>query len=267
MIIAITAEKGGVGKTTSTINIGSYFALKGYKTLLIDFDQQANATRGVFRKGVSHTIYDALASKVKFSEIIQKQGDVNNLYVAPGSAALAELEVPLVSNLITGPYRLRRLIEDAQIRQDYDFIIIDSSPSMGIFTMNVMTCSDFLLIPMEGGDLFSFDGVDKVLKSYRAIIEERTNPTLKILGGFFNKMDTRLSIVQVLEEETRKKFEQNNIHLFKQVVHSNVRIKEAHWSGKPIYIHDPGSTGAQDFAALSEEILQRVTEMVAPARG
>ena len=266
--LAFTTEKGGVGKTTSTINVGSYFALRGYKTLLIDFDPQTNATKVIFPGGVSPTIYDALSSKVKFSEIIKKTS-VANMDMAPGSPSLAELEVSMISNTFNGPYRLKRLIEDAQLKQVYDFIVIDSSPALGIFTMNVMTASDFLLIPIEGGDQFSHDAVGKVLNSYNVIMEANANPSLKILGGYFNKMDERLSIVQALKDDTKEFFAQKKIHLFETPVRLNVRIKEAHCLGKPIYIHDQDSLGAQDFAALSEEILQRLEELgaiSAPAR-
>ncbi|MBD3170564.1 MAG: AAA family ATPase [candidate division Zixibacteria bacterium] len=249
-IIAITNQKGGVGKTTTAINLSSCLAVAERKTLLIDIDPQANTTSGMgFNKDeLGSSIYEVLVDGNDINDIITAT-NVPNLYLAPSHIRLVGAEVELVNRV--GRERVLDAILQ-KIRHDYDYIIIDCPPSLGLLTVNTLTAADSVLIPIQC-EYYALEGLGQLLNTVR-LVQKHLNADLKIGGVVLTMYDSRLNLSRQVAEETRKFFDDK---VFKTVINRNVRLSEAPSFGKPIIMYDILSTGAENYIALAKEIMQK----------
>jgi chromosome partitioning protein len=251
MIIAITNQKGGVGKTTTAINLVAALASKGYKTLLVDMDPQANSSMSYIDiHDLEVALFEALTDpNVSIRDIIRPTSHPN-LFVAPSTIALAKIEAKLLGEL-DSHYRLKDELE--KIHQDYQFIIIDTPPTLGIITVNAMVASTHVLIPIQSS-YFALEGTDDLLETIDKI-KVRANPNLQILGAVITLYDKRT----VLAKDIRKQISQVfGARLFKTTISKSVRLEESPAYRESIFTFAPQSTGAYEYYKLSEEILSRV---------
>jgi chromosome partitioning protein len=249
-IITLANQKGGVGKTTSAINIAASLAVLEFKTLLVDADPQANATSGVGfdPKSIKTSIYECLVNDVKIRDIVLET-ETPNLYLLPSHLDLVGAEIELINH----PNRERifkNLLDE--VRSDYDFIIIDCSPSLGLITVNALTASDSVLIPVQC-EYFALEGLGKLLNTIK-IVQNRLNPQLEIEGILLTMFDPRLRLSNQVVDEIRRHFE--NI-VFETVIHRNTRLGEAPSFGKPAILYDAESKGSINYMNLVREMLQR----------
>ncbi len=249
-IIALTNQKGGVGKTTSAINIAASLAVLEYKTLLVDADPQANATSGVGfdPKSIKTSIYECLVNEVKARDIILET-ETPNLYLLPSHLDLVGAEIELINQ----PNRERifkAMLED--VRKDYDFIIIDCSPSLGLITVNALTASDSVLIPVQC-EYFALEGLGKLLNTIK-IVQTRLNPELEIEGIILTMFDPRLRLSNQVVDEIRRHFQDI---VFETIIHRNTRLGEAPSFGKPAIMYDAESKGSINYMNMVREMLQR----------
>lgn len=248
-IIAIANQKGGVGKTTTSVNLSACLAYLGKKVLLIDIDPQGNATSGVgINKGeTSSCIYDVLIDDEDVKNVI-KQTKVENLYVIPATISLAGAEIELVST-ISREVRLKHALEE--IKDDYEYIIIDCPPSLGLLTINALTASDSVIIPVQC-EYYALEGLSQLLSTVR-LVQKHLNPTLTIDGVLLTMLDARTNLgLQVIEEV--KKYFQDKV--YKTIIPRNVRLSEAPSHGEPIIIYDPKSRGAEVYLELAREVIK-----------
>jgi chromosome partitioning protein len=246
-------QKGGVGKTTSAINIGAYLAASGKKTLLVDFDSQANLSSGVLSAGVGAKreitgIYEALSGKVPIEQTIQNT-KVPNLFVVPASIDLSGAAVELIGEEMRD-YYLKNTI--SSIRYKFDFILIDCPPSLGVLTVNGLTAADRVLIPMQC-EYFALEGLTLLLETVKRI-QSSLNPPLSINGIFFTMYDSRTKLAQQVVKQVGSYFKDK---VFTTIIPRNVRLAEAPSHGMPISIYDPVSTGALAYKSLTDEVLAR----------
>ena len=247
-IIAITNQKGGVGKTTSAVNIAAFLALTETPTLLIDMDPQANASTGVgvtFDKN-NQSIYDLLINQIKINKCIQKT-DIQYLDIIPSSQKLAGAEIELVSKL-TRESILKEAIES--VNGQYKYIIIDSPPSLGLLTVNVFTASHSIIIPIQC-EYYALEGLSQLLNTVR-LIQNNLNPNLEIEGILITMYDSRLNLSNQVVSEVVEYF---GSKVYKTYIQRNVRLGESPSFGKPIVLYDASSTGAQNYMNLVSEIL------------
>lgn len=247
-IIAITNQKGGVGKTTTSVNLGASLAYLGKKILLIDMDAQGNATSGVgVRKGeVDQDIYDVLINEVPLSEVIVDSSRAN-MQIAPATIQLAGAEVELTS-VMARETRLKRAVEEA--KDDYDYIIIDCPPSLGHLTINAFTASHSLIIPVQC-EYYALEGLSQLLNTVR-LVQKHFNPDLNILGVLLTMLDGRTNLGSEVVEEVKKYFREK-VH--KTIIPRNIRLSEAPSYGKSIIDYDLKSKGAEVYLALAEEVM------------
>lgn len=257
-IVAVANQKGGVGKTTTAINLAASIASRGYRVLLVDFDPQGNASSGVgyTRDRIELTIYDALTGDVTLEDVIRPT-EITTLFVAPANTELvgAELE------LITADGRERFLANTlATVSSDYDYVLLDCPPSLGLLTLNALVAAHGVLIPMQA-EYFALEGlsaltatIDKVRAAY--------NPGLAIDGVVFTMYDPRLSVAVQVKSEVEKYF---GSKLFEEMVPRNVRLSEAPSHGKPVLLYDLRCAGAKSYLALADEYLDRTLMIDAPA--
>ena len=248
--IACANQKGGVGKTTTVVNLGSYLALFGERVLIIDFDPQGNATSGLGfdRNSIERSIYDAIVDGVSLRELTLP-GPVDELDVVPSTIALAGAEVELAP--VEGrERRLSRLL--AQVEADYDYILIDCPPSLGLLTVNALTAADSVLIPLQC-EYYALEGLTQLLATLD-LIRDHLNPELDIKGVVLTMFDARTKLSADVANEVRRHL---GDHVFKTVIPRNVRLSEAPSHGQPISRYAPDSTGALAYAALTNELRAR----------
>ncbi len=251
MVIAIANQKGGVGKTTTAINLSAGLAIKGKRVLLIDLDPQANATISFTDPySLEYSMFDALTDRVPIEDIIVKS-TVENLYVAPSKISLAKLERELLGEL-EGHFRLKDKI--AKIKDAYDFIIIDTPPTLGIITINALVAANYILIPIQSS-YFALEGTDDLLETIEKV-KVRSNPSLKIIGVLITLHDKRTSLGRDIVEQIKKVFGDK---VFKTIITKSVRLEESPAYKESIFTFAPSSTSAKEYFDLTEEILRNVT--------
>ncbi|MGP1544438.1 MAG: ParA family protein [Candidatus Fimenecus sp.] len=252
--IAIFNQKGGVGKTTTNINLAACLALKGKKVVILDIDPQGNTTSGVgiAKKGLEKTTYEILVDEhMNPADAIISTG-VKNLYIIPASVQLAGAEIELVK-LERREQRLKKAID--AIKDNYDYIFIDCPPSLGLLTINSLTAVDSVLIPIQC-EFYALEGVSQLMSTIE-LVKKSLNPDLKIQGVILSMFDGRTNLSIQVVEEVKKYFREK---VYTTVIPRNVRLAEAPSYGMPITEYDPRSTGAQAYMEFAEEFLELEAE-------
>ena len=249
-VISVANQKGGVGKTTTTVNLGACLADAGKRVLLIDMDAQGNATSGIGIKksDVTNDIYDVLVNEVPIKEVIQQTAR-ERLEIAPATIQLSGAEIELTS-MMARESRLKLALKD--VIDEYDFILIDCPPSLGHLTINSFSASDSILIPVQC-EYYALEGLSQLLNTIR-LVQKHFNPDLRIEGALLTMYDARTNLGSEVVEEVRKYFRER---VYDTIIPRNVRLSEAPSHGKSIIDYDPKSKGAENYHALAKEVMNR----------
>jgi chromosome partitioning protein len=252
MIIAIANQKGGVGKTTTAINLAAGLASKGRRTLLLDLDPQANSSMSFLDvRQVKRSIYDALTQDdVHLADILVPAEKIENLFVAPSTIALAKIEAKLIGEL-DSHYRLKDELQ--RVQDTFDYIVIDTPPTLGIITVNALVAATHVLIPIQAS-YFALEGTDDLLETIDKI-KVRANPQLQILGALITMYDKRTLLAKDILEQIQSVF---GVKVFNTIITKSVRLEESPAYRESIFSFAPKSTGAYEYYRLSEEVLGRV---------
>lgn len=252
-IISIANQKGGVGKTTTTINLSACLAEKGKKVLVVDIDPQGNTSSGlgIDKDNIENTIYELFLDECTLEECIQKSV-VDNLDVIPSNINLSGAEIELIS-IEDKEYMLKNILDS--LRDKYDFILIDCPPSLNLLTVNAMTASDTVLVPIQC-EYYALEGLTQLIHTID-LITERLNSKLEIEGIVFTMYDARTNLSTQVVENVKENLDRR---IYKTIIPRNVRLAEAPSYGMPIIMYDAKSSGAEAYRFLAEEVIERETE-------
>lgn len=252
-VISIANQKGGVGKTTTAINLSAALAASGKKVLLVDADPQANASSGlgVDIRTLDFTVYECLIDNVPIDKAIVDT-EIENLFIVPSHIDLVGAEIELL-NIEQREFALNKVLNS--IKDKYDYILIDCSPSLGLITINALTASNSVIIPVQS-EYFALEGISKLLNTIK-IIKNKLNPKLAIEGFLITMFDNRLRSANLVQTEVRKHFGEM---VFETEIYRNVRLSEAPSYGQPISVFDPASRGTENYRDLATELINREKE-------
>src|SRR5262245_25451554 len=247
-VIAIASQKGGVGKTTTAINLGACLAQSEQRVLIVDIDPQSNASSGLGLNGNTrqYTLYEALLGQADLGSAIMTTA-LSSLDVAPSGQRLSGAEVELVG-VLARETRLKSCL--APVRPNYDYVLIDCPPSLGLLTVNALAAADSVLLPLQC-EYLALEGLTSMMSAI-SLVQDHLNPGLRIEGVLLTMYDARLNLSQQVAEEARKFFSER---VYQTMIPRNVRLSEAPSFGKPIVLYDPQSTGADSYRQLAKEVL------------
>ena len=247
-VIAVANQKGGVGKTTTAVNLAACLAKEGRKVLLVDSDPQGNATSGLGfdKRDVRKCVYDNIINDVPMAETL-KHTAYENLDVIPATIQLAGAEIELVS-LMNREGRLKNALE--RVKHDYDYVIIDCPPSLGLLTINALTAASSVMIPVQC-EFYALEGITMLMNTIQ-LVQRNLNPALKLEGVVMTMFDSRTNLAQDVVEEVKKYFKTK---MYKTIVPRNVRLSEAPSHGMPVIDYDSKSKGAQVYMELAQEVI------------
>ncbi len=248
-VVSIANQKGGVGKTTTSVNLSAALAKKGKKVLLMDADPQGNATSGLgIDKEIEKSIYDVIINEISINDAV-KETSIKKLKICPSNINLAGAEVELVS-LMSREHRLKERIDE--VRNQYDYIIIDCPPSLGLITLNAFTASDSVLIPVQC-EYYALEGLGQLINTIN-LVRRHLNKTIEIEGSVLTMYDSRTNLSNQVVKEVKRYFEDR---VYKTVIPRNIKLSEAPSYGMPISVYDAKSKGAKCYERLAKEFLDK----------